>query len=252
MNFTIVRYDSVASTNDEAASMARMGGPEGLCIVATEQTEGRGREGREWVSKAGTGLYVSVVLRPGLETRFYPVIPLLGAVAVYDAIEQTCGEKPDIKWPNDILIKGKKISGILAETCETDIGLAVILGIGINLTSAGFEGDLERSATAIEDIAGSEADCEALLRALTHYLSVHYDELESESAISELLKSWSLRSSFASGKEVTVKTRNESIAGTTEGLDPLGSLLVRTADGNLITVTAGDVETLREQAPDNP
>src|SRR5205085_5922638 len=120
--------------NSQAARQAKLGADEGLCIVAKHQTAGRGRHGRVWSSEKGAGLYLSIVLRPKLEIRFIPLITLMAGVAVYDTIKGF-DLQPDIKWVNDILIGGKKISGILAETTENSRGLAVIVGIGINLTS---------------------------------------------------------------------------------------------------------------------
>ncbi len=250
MNITILRYDRLSSTNTEAANQARMGVPEGLCVVANEQFEGRGREGRKWVSNSGSGLYFSIVLRPPIDTRFFPVLPLMGAVAVHDALHQVCGVKPDIKWPNDILIEEKKISGILCETCETKNGLAVIMGIGINLITDDLDEELKKTATSVKDEIDSDADYDFLLRSLTHFLSAHYSLLNRNSDIGSILGAWSARSSYTSGKKVIVRTRHETVTGTTAGLDPLGSLLVRLDDGRLRAVTAGDVEYLRAEEPE--
>ena len=115
MNFTILRFETLESTNTEAANQARQGADEGLCIIARQQTAGRGRHGRTWVSEKDSGLYFSIVLRPAIETRFLPLITLMTGVAVYDTLKEL-GLKPDIKWVNDVLIGEKKICGILAET----------------------------------------------------------------------------------------------------------------------------------------
>src|SRR4051812_28356223 len=125
MNFSIVRFDTLDSTNREAADQARRGADEGLCVVARQQTAGRGRHGRVWISEAESGLYLSVVLRPKVEARLMTLITLMAGVAVYDALEGLSIE-PDIKWPNDVLVADRKISGILAETIDTPHGVAVV------------------------------------------------------------------------------------------------------------------------------
>src|SRR5436190_20969099 len=109
MHFTVIHYDTLASTNIEAADQARQGADEGLCIVADEQTAGRGRQGRAWLSEKGSGIFMSLVLRPNLEVKYLTLIPLMAAVAVYDVLLNAFLIQPDIKWPNDILAGEKKI-----------------------------------------------------------------------------------------------------------------------------------------------
>src|SRR5688572_14200132 len=107
MNITVLTYDTIDSTNTEALKQARLGADEGLCIVARQQTAGRGRHGRTWVSGKDAGLYFSIVLRPNLDTKFLPLITLMAGVAVYDTLQEL-GLKPDIKWVNDVLVDEKK------------------------------------------------------------------------------------------------------------------------------------------------
>src|SRR4051794_8822977 len=121
MNFTILRFDTIGSTNDEALRQAKAGAAEGLCVVAGQQTAGRGRHGRNWVSEAGSGLYFSLVLRPKMEPQYVPLITLMTGVAVHDSLREFDLEA-DIKWVNDLLVNEKKIAGILAEATETDAG----------------------------------------------------------------------------------------------------------------------------------
>ena len=149
MNITVLTFDTLESTNTEATKQARLGADEGLCIVARQQTKGRGRHGRTWVSEKDAGLYFSIVLRPKLETRFLPLITLMTGVAVHDTL-QAFGLNPDIKWVNDILVSDRKIAGILAETAETKTGLAVIVGIGINIRSSNYPSEIADTATSIE------------------------------------------------------------------------------------------------------
>ncbi len=243
MNITILRFDTIGSTNDEAARQAKLGAPEGLCVVASKQTAGRGRHGRVWVSEKGSGLYFSIILRPAIETRFLPLITLMTGIAVHDTLSEL-GIKPDIKWVNDILVKGKKISGILAETVDTPTGLAVVVGIGINLTSRNFPPELAATATSIEAEAAhhQEADVE---QRLTGLLSYWYETLSGADGPDEILRNWKRRSTYFSRKPVRVTTPAGVCEGVTDGLEENGALRLRTADGTTRVIQAGDVELLR-------
>jgi len=243
MNITVLTYDSLDSTNTEALKQARQGADEGLCIVARQQTAGRGRHGRVWVSQKNAGLYFSIVLRPKLDTKFLPLITLMTGVAVHDTL-QDLGLNADIKWVNDVLVNGKKISGILAETTETNNGLAVGVGIGINLKSTNFPPEIADIATSLE----SETKVAAtgnLVELLTKYLTYFYEILRSENGPAEIIDQWRRRSSYFSGKAVRVVLENETITGVTDGLEPNGALRVRRENGELSIIHAGVVEQLR-------
>jgi len=244
MNINILRYDTLGSTNTEAANQARLGAAEGVCVAADRQTAGRGRHGREWVSTEGSGLYFSIVLRPKIEMRLLPLITLMTGVAAHDTLKEF-GLKPDIKWVNDILIGEDKISGILAETVETPTGVAVIVGIGINLTSSNFPEELATTATSIEMETGNSVTPDELAERLTHYLSYFYDILNGENGSSEIVHHWRQRSTYFSGKRVRVTLEGTTIEGTTDGLEENGALRVKTVDGSVTIVQAGDVERLR-------
>lgn len=246
MNFNILRFDSVESTNTEAANQARQGADEGVCVVARQQTAGRGRHGRNWVSEKDSGLYFSIVLRPEIATHFLPLITLMTGVAVYDTLKEF-GLKPDIKWVNDVLIGEKKISGILAETVETTRGLAIVVGIGINLMNSNFSDEIADTATSIEavlSVPGATAtwDLEATL---TKYFTYWYAILNRENGPKELLNEWQRRSSYFSGKNVRVTLANEAFEGVTDGVEENGALRVIRPDGSVTIVQAGDVERLR-------
>jgi BirA family biotin operon repressor/biotin-[acetyl-CoA-carboxylase] ligase len=247
MNIHVIRYDSLGSTNTEAMNQAKLGASEGLCIVADRQLDGRGREGRKWNSANGGGLYFSIVLRPTIEPRFLPILTLLAAVAVHDTLSALYDVEADIKWPNDILIDGKKICGILAETVDSPQGAAVVVGIGLNCNSDDLTGEVKSIATSILDETGKEPDRSHLIQTLTHFLSAHYDQLTFLGHTSEVIGNWAARSTFFRGKNVVVKTRVDIFEGTTVGLDQTGALLVETANGGIMAVTAGDVEALRPQ-----
>lgn len=252
---TILRYDSLPSTNTEAAGQAVRGAPEGLCIVAREQTRGRGRQERVWASPPDAGLYFSIVLRPRLSVGAWPLVTLMAALAVRDALREACALETDIKWPNDILAAdtdaacggGRKLCGILAETVETKNGRACILGIGINLNERAYPPELAAHATSVEGATGRPADRERVLAALVTQLASRYAQLHAPAdGQSEIIRDWTANSSYAEGKRVRVHSATDVFAGTTRGLEPDGALRVETATGEIKIVRAGDVHALRE------
>ena len=242
---TILRFDSLPSTNTEAARQAARGAPEGLCIIAREQTAGRGRQQRVWISPAGAGLYFSIILRPRLELSAWPLITLAAALAVSDALLDACGLPVDIKWPNDIQAEGRKLCGILAETVESETGSAVILGIGINLTDRAFPEGLREIATSVEAVTGSAPGVEALLGALLRALDLRYACLHETGGREMILREWCAHSSYAEGRRVRVLLATENFEGTTRGLERDGALRVETDGGEIRVIRAGDVNALR-------
>ncbi len=244
MNITILRHERLESTNTEAAKQAKQGADEGICVIAQMQTAGRGRHGRSWVSKKNAGLYLSIVLRPKIEMRFLPLITLMAGVAVHDSLKEF-GLQPDIKWVNDILIKDKKISGILAEAVETQKALAVVLGIGINLTSRNFPDEIADKATSVETEIGKHLTPDEAAESLTRYLSYFYDILNGDHGGTKIIDHWRNRSSYFSGKNVRVTLGHELIDGVTDGLEENGALRVKTVEGSVKIIQAGDVERLR-------
>ena len=246
MKFTILRFDSVGSTNTEALNQAKLGAGEGLCVVAGRQTAGRGRHGRVWISEPDAGLYFSLVLRPKIENRFLPLITLTAAIAVSVALTELYELEPDIKWANDIHVNGKKICGILAEMTETNSGLAIALGVGVNLKPSNFPPELAQTATSVEAETKRTPDADALLQTLTGRFAEYYSVLNAENGGEKIRREWARRSSYFAGKSVKVKLGNETITGTTRGLEANGALRVETDGGEIKIVQAGDVEMLRK------
>ena len=243
---TILRFDSLPSTNTEAARQAVRGAPEGLCIVAREQTRGRGRAGRVWVSPADAGLYFSIVLRPTrLAARSWPLITLMSALAVRDALVEAFEIETDIKWPNDIMADERKLCGILAETVETETGRAVIVGIGINLDDRAFPPELKGIATSITTLIGRSADAERLLQSLICAIERRYETLQAAGGEAETIREWSQHSSYAQGRHVRVALAEEIFEGLTRGLEPDGALRVETEQGEIRIIRAGDIINLR-------
>jgi BirA family transcriptional regulator, biotin operon repressor / biotin---[acetyl-CoA-carboxylase] ligase len=247
MPFTpqIFRYDSLPSTNTEAAEQAQHGAAEGVTIVSGEQTAGRGRLERRWVSPAGAGLYASVILRPRFSPAYWSLIPLMAALAVHHAVIETCGLVVDIKWPNDILAGERKLCGILAETVETAIGRAVIVGIGINLTSQSQPDELRDVATSVAEETNRTISANELLESLLRALGIRYAQLETDEGRRELLQDWMAHSTYAQDKHVFVKSDDEQFSGVTRGLENDGALRVETETGEIRIVHAGDVTRVR-------
>jgi BirA family biotin operon repressor/biotin-[acetyl-CoA-carboxylase] ligase len=241
----IQRYESLPSTNLEAARLAAEGAAEGLCVVAREQTAGRGRLQREWQSPKDAGLYFSIILRPTFPQQDWPILTLMAAVAIHEALREAFEIEADIKWPNDLLVNDKKICGILAETVETKSGRAVIVGIGVNLLERAVPEALKREATAVELVTNRPAEADTLLEPLTRALARFYGLLGSTDGSQKIFAEWTSRSSFALGKLVRVVEGEESFLGTTRGLERDGALRVETDDGKIRVVRAGDVMTVR-------
>jgi BirA family biotin operon repressor/biotin-[acetyl-CoA-carboxylase] ligase len=244
VNFNILRFDTLDSTNTEAAKQARLGADEGLCVIARRQTAGRGRHGRTWVSQADAGLYFSLVLRPIFAPDQLPLITLMAAIALYDALKSV-GLRPDIKWVNDLLIGDRKIGGILAEAQESPAGLAVVVGIGVNLTKGAISEHIANTATSLEAELGRPIPAIEIETSLSGFIKYWYDVLNGENGGAEILRAWQSRSSYSTGKHVRVTVSEAEFEGVTDGLEANGALRVRTSEGDLRIVQAGDVERLR-------
>jgi BirA family biotin operon repressor/biotin-[acetyl-CoA-carboxylase] ligase len=242
---TILRFDSIDSTNIEGVRQAKNGAPEGLCIIAREQTAGRGRLDRTWHSQKDAGIYFSIVLRPDFETNYWPLLALMAALAVVDALRKSCAVHADIKWPNDVCVNERKICGILAETTETAAGPAAVIGIGINLTDGSLRADLIKLATSIEQLTGRPPDPDTVLTELVKALAERYEALQTAGGREHTIREWCAHSTYAFDRQVRVSFDSESFIGVTRGLDGDGALRVETSDGKLRLVRAGDVTALR-------
>lgn len=244
MKIRVLHFDVIDSTNSEAMRQARLGAEEGLCIVADEQTAGRGRQGRVWVSEKGSGLYFSMLLRPTLPPNLLPLITLMSAVSVHDALLRQ-EVVADIKWVNDLLVDERKICGILSETTETPGGPAVIVGIGINLKESNYPPEIADRATSIESVAGRTVDRARVIEDLLGALTANYALLSGESGPEAIRTLWSKRSSYAEGKEIIAKLPGGEVRGVTRGIEENGALRVETGEGSVVTIQAGEIQRLR-------
>jgi BirA family biotin operon repressor/biotin-[acetyl-CoA-carboxylase] ligase len=242
---TILRFDSIDSTNLEAMRLARAGAAEGLCIVAREQTKGRGRLDRSWQSPKDAGLYCSVVLRPKLEMAAWPLLSLMAALATCDALMKACGLRADIKWPNDLCFNDRKLCGILAETVDGDTGTAAVVGIGINLKADSLPAMVRDLATSVEAATSASPDSTRILTELLEAIGQRYDLLQRPIGAEHTIREWCANSSYAIGRQVRVALGHDTFEGTTRGLESDGALRVETASGKMRIVRAGDVTALR-------
>jgi len=235
-------YYKIGSTNGLAMDAAAAGAPEGSVYLAEEQITGRGRAAHQWHSARSAGIYCSVLLRPALPPAHALILSLAAGLAVHAAVQAIDDRlQPDLKWPNDLLLSGKKFCGILTEmNAEVTRVRHVVVGIGINVNHAGFPQDLQAIATSLRLARGTEYSRVQLCAALLKSLDREYRQLQADPAgFASILRRFSERSSSVSGAHVQVD-ENGGFEGVTEGLDDRGFLQVRTPQG-LRTVLSGTV-----------
>ena len=228
---TYHHYYRAGSTNTLALEAAAGGAPEGSVFLAEQQTEGRGRGNNQWHSEQSAGIYCSVVLRPAVPPSEVLTLSLAAGLAVQSAIQQTDPRVlPDLKWPNDVLVQGKKVGGILTEmNAEATRVRHIVVGVGINVNQASFPKELERTATSLRLATGSEWSRVELCAALLKSLDREYRELlEHPEAQREILRRFEAHSSSVHGAQVRIE-ENGGFEGVTDGLDPRGFLQVRTS-----------------------
>ena len=235
-------FEQTTSTNDIVEKLARDGVKEGVVVFAESQTKGRGRLGRKWISPARRGLWFSILLRPDLRPQETTQLTVVSATALRRAIESETGLKPEIKWPNDILIGGKKVAGILTElSAELDKVRYIILGIGIdvNLDVNEFPADLKKTATSLKIETGETVSRAELATTTLRELDFDYARIGG-GKFQAVADEW--ESGCATiGKNVTVHIGDRKIRGRAESLDDDGALLIRTEHGHLERITGGDV-----------
>lgn len=227
----------LVSTMDETRRLAAQGVPEGAVVFAEEQTAARGRFNRAWVSPPGLNLSFSVLFRP--DKRKLPYINMAAALAVCDAASDLAGVTTTIKWPNDVRIDGKKLSGILVETdvVGNEIDHAVV-GIGVNVNlDAGQYPEIASTATSLMAECGRKFDRSRALRLVLEHLDRYYTRIRSGSS---LTAEWASRLDTL-GKVVQVRWRDHVIEGTAETVDDQGDLILRKSDGTTVNVVAGEV-----------
>ena len=232
----IHRYATLPSTMHKAIELARQGCESGTVVVASEQTAGQGRFGRVWHSEPGAGLYMSQVLRLKLCPDSLPLVTLALGLAAAEAIAEVAGCAPDLRWPNDVLVDGKKCAGILVQLHEG----VLIAGIGVNVNHEDFPPELAPMATSLRMVMGCSYDIEILLQSLVRLIQEHVESLI-ENGKDGVLRAFTQASSYVSGRRVVVEQNGVELAGVTEGLDPQGFLKLREDNGRQALIVAGGV-----------
>jgi BirA family biotin operon repressor/biotin-[acetyl-CoA-carboxylase] ligase len=241
----IVHYFRVDSTNEAALKLAAAGAPHGSVVLAEEQTAGRGRFGRSWYSEKSSGIYVSVILRPPLAPATAPILTLMAGVAAQQAVSTATGLSVDIRWPNDLLVDGKKVCGILMEmTADLDRLHAVVLGIGINVNHSAMPAELKEIATSLRIETGRSHSRAHIAAALLKELERKYHLLLDEGGAA-IARRWTAASSFAEGKRVRVLSNSGGYLATTLGLEPTGALRVRRDDRREELLVSGEIREVK-------
>jgi BirA family biotin operon repressor/biotin-[acetyl-CoA-carboxylase] ligase len=241
----IHHFFKIDSTNRVALELAHAGEPEGTVVIAEEQTAGRGRAGRTWHSERATGIYMTILLRPPLSPVQAPLLTMLAGLSAHAAIRAELNLSVDLKWPNDLVLNGKKLGGILTEMhAEPSAVKFVIVGMGINVNQEKFPGELSTIATSLRIESGRRLSRLELLSRLLREFETDYNRFLREGSAS-VTQRFGEVSSFANGKNVRVTNGAASFTGVTAGLAPEGLLLVRRTDGEIVTVIAGDVTEAR-------
>jgi BirA family transcriptional regulator, biotin operon repressor / biotin---[acetyl-CoA-carboxylase] ligase len=243
----IYHFFKTDSTNSVAMRLGEAGEPHGAVVLAEEQTAGRGRAGRSWSSEKSAGIYCSILLRPPIAPAQAPLLTLLAGLAARDAAAEDLDTLPDIRWPNDLLIRrsgngSRKFCGILTEMhCEPDRVHYAVIGIGINVNQTKLPEAIADVATSLRIETGKSHSRLDLLIRLLHHLNRYYNQFIAEGA-RPILRRFAQVSTYFEGKRVRITTATESFTGVTAGLEPSGVLRVARDDGHgTESVLSGDV-----------
>jgi BirA family biotin operon repressor/biotin-[acetyl-CoA-carboxylase] ligase len=240
----VLFWEEIDSTQSPAREMARQGAPEGVIVLADQQTSGRGRLGRSWISPPGGGIYFSVIIRPDIPPEQIQTLSLASAMAVQDAIQSEFGIRCQLKWPNDLLWEDSKLCGILSEVSSEPgkIHFAVT-GIGINANMRGQDMGLGKGATSLASILGHNIDRGLLTASVIRRFHDGVRRLESPEGRTALISEYTERCDTV-GKRVRVLVDEKEITGEACGIGDAGNLMVR-ADGTVLTFSAADITHLR-------
>jgi BirA family biotin operon repressor/biotin-[acetyl-CoA-carboxylase] ligase len=237
----VIHRENIDSTNTLAFKLALSGEPEGTCVIAESQGAGKGRLGRKWFSPAGKNLYISVILRPGIHPSSVYPITFLSSLAVYDTIGELSGIRPSLKWPNDVLINGKKVCGTLIElSTEADMVRFVVVGIGlnVNIQHGEIDEEIQNKATSLSIETKKVYERALVCGILLNHLERHYRYFRQHGA-QGTCKVWEERAAIK-GKTLEINQMGESYKGIVEGIDHDGALLLN-MDGDVKKIIAGDV-----------
>ena len=237
---TCLCFDSMESTQNYGKELGKKEPVHGTLILAEEQTAGRGRRGRSWQSEKGANIAMSLCLEPKLRTEHAVGLTLVMALAVAEGIKKVTGREPQIKWPNDIVLNGRKICGILTEMCFKDGGYIVVIGVGINVNNTGFPEDIKGTASSLKLETGAEISREALIASVMECFENYYEIYEQTEDLALLKEQY--ESMLANkNREVNVLDPKEPYKGTAKGINSAGNLIVVCEDGTEKEVYSGEV-----------
>jgi len=238
----IYHFFKIDSTNSVAMRLGESGEPHGTIVLAEEQTAGRGRAGREWTSEKSAGIYCSILLRPPIPPAHAPLLTLVAGLAARDAAAEDLDTLPDIRWPNDLLVGGRKVCGILTEMhAEPDRIHYAVIGIGMNVNQTKMPEELSDIATSLRIETGKIHSRLELLIRLLRSVDRYYNQFLADGA-APIVRRFAEVSSYFKGKRVRITTATETFTGTTAGLEPSGVLRVARDDGReIVPVLSGDV-----------
>ena len=237
----IYHFFKVDSTNTVALRLGEEGEPHGTVVLAEEQTAGRGRAGRSWVSEKSSGIHASVLLRPPISPAQASLLTLVAGLAARDAVVEETGIEVDIRWPNDLLAGGRKFCGILTEMrAEPDRVHYAVVGMGINVNQTKMPAELAHNATSLRMVTGRAHPRIDLLIRLLRHLDRYYNQFIAEGA-APILRRFAEVSSYYEGKRVRIIAAAETYVGITAGLEPSGMLRVKRDDGRIQAVVCGDM-----------
>ena len=234
-------YDEVDSTNLEMIRLAKEGAPHGTLVVADSQSAGKGRLGRKWVSPKGTGIWMSILLRPDIAPQSASMLTLVAALAVVKGIDCETGLPVQIKWPNDVVLGGRKLCGILTEM-STEAGAIryVVPGIGVNVNMTEFPPEVSETATSLRLELGREIEREPLIARMMEAFEGYYEKFLKTQDLAGLTEEYNRRS-VNLGRQVKVLDPAGNFQGEAMGIASQGSLLVKMADGQVCQVISGEV-----------
>ncbi len=234
-------YESLDSTNIRAKLDAEKGAPQGALVVADMQTAGRGRRGRSWNSPAGTNVYFTLILKPDFEPGRASMLTLVMAMAVAEGIEQTCGVEALIKWPNDIVVGGKKVCGMLTElSVQQEYIQYVVIGAGVNVGRQEFAPEIAATAACLEEECGREIPRAGLVANIMKSFEGCYEEFLKTLDFSAMKNAYNKRL-VNCDRQVCVLDPGGEFTGISRGINDRGELLVELPDGSVTTVYAGEV-----------
>ncbi len=237
---TVYSFESIDSTNTFAKQLKNVEAPHGTIVISEEQTSGRGRLQRNWISPAGENLLFTIILYPDFDFDKISLLPFAGSLAIADAIDSITGLSATCKWPNDVLINRKKVCGMLLETSlGNSVQEKIVLGIGLNVNQKEFPDDLKFKASSLQIESGIIVNRVALLQKILEELENRYEQL-SHFPAQRLLNDWRMKA-LLFGKKITVLENEFSYTATAIDINEDGSLIIEMEDGHKRNIFAGDV-----------